>query len=93
MKKSYLPCSPEPQKYTMKNINYINMERFISPNFKKEHKQKLKFVKKIYDSLISETAECFSELSKINSELEEIYARSVNLKAQQKFTAEFIKNL
>ena len=73
--------------------SYINMERFIHPSFKKDHKQKLKFIKKIYDSLIKETADCFNELREIDSQIEEIYSSSVNNSAQQKFTAAFIKKL
>ena len=73
--------------------NYINMERFIASEFKKEHKQKLKFIKKIYDSLIGEAADYFTSVKNINAELEKIYAQSLDNQAQQKFTADFIKKL
>lgn len=80
--------NPTDEKY-----NYINMERFIHADFKKDHKQKLKFVKKIYDSLIKEIADCFAELKNTSSELKKIYAPAVGNIAQQKFTADFIKKL
>ena len=73
--------------------NYINMERFIHQDFKRDHKQKLKFIKKIYDSLIKETADCFTELRDVDSQIEQIYSSSVNNSAQQRFTMTFIKKL
>ena len=73
--------------------NYINMERFISPELRKNHKQKLKFIKKMYNSIIGETAGFFDDLKEIDTELEKIYAAALDSGAQQKFAADFIKNL
>ena len=81
------------EKIDDEKYSYINMERFIHPSFKKENKQKLKFIKKIYDSLIKETSDCFNELRDIDSQIEEIYSSSVNNSAQQKFVVAFIKKL
>jgi len=73
--------------------SYINMERFIHHAFRKDHKQKLKFIKKIHDSLISEAADCFNELKNISTALEEIYSPSINHIAQKKFAMDFMKKL
>ena len=71
--------------------NYINMERFVGEDFKKDHKQKLKFIKKLYDSLMAEAADCFGNIKNSDAELEKIYALAANSEAQQNFTADFIK--
>ena len=73
--------------------NHINMERFVSPDLKKAHKQKLKFIKKTYDALIAEVKDCFTNIDSLNKELEKIYAQSLDYDAQQKFTTDFLKKL
>lgn len=81
------------EKFYNDKYNYINMERFTGMNLKKEHKQKLKFIKKIYDSLIGEAADCFTDLKSLNLELEKIYTSALDINAQQKFTTDFMKKL
>ena len=81
------------KKISSDKYNYINMERFISADFKKEHKQKLKFITKLYDSLIAEAVDCFTKINDIDSELEKIYIQSLDCAAQEKFVADFMKNL
>jgi len=84
---------PKSEKIYNEKYNYINMERFICSDLKKDHKQKLKFIKKMYDSLIGEAADCFTSLKNLSADLEKIYAQSLDINAQQKFTADFAKKL
>ena len=56
--------------------NFINMERFVSPDLKKDHKQKLKFIEKCYASITDAAADCFKEIKALNSSVEDIYLSS-----------------
>ena len=84
---------PGKEKIYSEKYSYINMERFISSELRKDHKQKLKFIKKMYDSIIGESAGFFDDSKKIDRELEKIYAAALDSDAQQKFTADFINLL
>ena len=69
------------------------MERFINPNFKKEHKQKLKFIQKCYKSITDAAAYCFKDIKNCNSLIDDIYMSSVNLTEQNKYTESIIKKI
>ncbi|MCL2096751.1 MAG: hypothetical protein FWH10_07595, partial [Oscillospiraceae bacterium] len=76
--------------------NFINMERFSSPDFKKENKQKLKFMKKCRNSLIEEAVKYFKEAEHINKSIENIYISSVNAvksAEKNKYTEAVIKKI
>jgi len=78
-------------------INFINMERFISADFKKENKQKLKFIQKCYKSIMGEVAKYIAETDSINTSIEFIYNSSIdmsiNKNEKDKYIAKFIKKI
>lgn len=85
-----------PDKIYDDKYSFINMERFVSADFKKENKQKLRFTQKCYKSIIDEIIKYFIELDKINKEIEDIYASSVNpakIKEKNKYTEAVIKKI
>ena len=72
------------------------MERFIAPEFKKENKQKLKFMQKCYKSLIEESIKYFKAAGNINKFIENIYISSVTpMKTAEKnnYTETLIKKI
>jgi hypothetical protein len=73
--------------------NFINMERFVTPELKKDHKQKLKFLQKCYNSLIEAAADCFKEIKILNSSIEDIYLSSADSEGQNKYAEMIVKKL
>jgi len=69
------------------------MERFIDPELKKEHKQKLKFTQKFYNSIINAAADYFKEIIALNSSIDDIYMSSVNLSEQNKYNETIIERI
>lgn len=73
--------------------NFINMERFVNPELKKDHKQKLKFIQKCYNSLIEAAVDCFKEIKALNSSIENIYLSSANSNEQNKYVEMIVKKI
>jgi len=72
---------------------FINMERFINPELKKEHKQRLKFIQKCYKSIIDAAADYFKEIKNLNSLIDDIYMSSVDSGEQKKYTEMLIEKI
>ena len=73
--------------------HFINMERFVSANLKKENKQKLNFIKKCYKSVLNESLKYFNEIENINKNIENIYIPALNTNAQNNYTEEIINKI
>ena len=82
-----------PDKIYSEKYNFINMERFISPSFKKENKQKLRFIQKCYKAITNEAVKYFSEAENINTTAGDIYASSVKTSEKNKYTEAVIKKI
>ena len=80
-----------------KNYNekyhFINMERFVRLQFKKENKQKLKFIQKCYQSIMDETVKYLNEAESINKNIKNIYLSAIKPDVKNKFTEEFIQKI
>jgi len=74
-------------------INFINMERFVYPNFKKENKQKLKFIHKCHKSIINETVKYLKESEIIKNNIENIYHSSIIPNKKNNITEQFINQI
>ena len=78
------------------NYNFINMERFTDPDFKKENKQKLRFMQKCYKSIIDEAVKYFKEAGNINKSIEDIYNSSISavkITEKNKYTESIIEKI
>lgn len=73
--------------------SFINMERFIDKDIKKENKQKLRFMQKCYRSIIDEAVKYFTEINNINNTIENIYESAVKLEEKNKYTEEIVKKI
>ena len=73
--------------------SFINMERFIDKNFKKNNKQKLRFIQKCYKSILSEAVKYFSEIKDLNKNIENIYESAVKINEKNKYTDIIIKRI
>ena len=73
--------------------NFINMERFVNLQFKKENKQKLKFIQKCYKSIFYEAIKYLKESEIINKEIENIYLSAIIPDKKNKLTEEFIQKI
>ena len=69
------------------------MDRFISPDFKKDNKQKLKFTQKFYKSLTDMAAVYIKEIKNLNCLIDDIYMSSVNLSEQNKYNETIIEKI
>jgi len=85
-----------PGKIYNDKYNFININRFSSNELKKENKQKLRFLHKFYNAIISETVKHFKEIESTTSEIEKIYESSLdsNKKNEKnKYTEAIIKKI
>ncbi|MCL1858377.1 MAG: hypothetical protein FWF92_04005 [Oscillospiraceae bacterium] len=73
--------------------NFINMERFIDKNFKKENKQKLRFIYKCYNSIIDEVIKYFLEIKNLNNSIENIYKFANKTDERNKYIESVIKKI
>jgi len=75
--------------------NFINMDRFVNHDFKKNNKQKLKFIQKCYKSIIEEAVKYFKEAETVSNLIENIYASSTKLSDDEKnkYTEAIIKKI
>lgn len=83
-----------PDKIYGEKYNFINMDRFINHNFKRENKQKLRFINKCYKSLIDEAEIYFKEKEKTNTILDGIYTSAIiNAKEKAKYMESIVKKI
>ena len=85
-----------PNKVYGDRYNFINMKRFIHPDFKKENKQKLRFINKCYKSIIEEAVKYCGESDKISKALNNIYNSCVDptkIKEKNKYTEASVKKI
>ena len=73
--------------------NFINMDRFINANFKKEHKNKLKLAKKCYNAVISSAVAYLKEAKNLHFQLEEIYKSAMNFDKKSKYSKDLIQKI
>ena len=82
-----------PDKIYDEKYNFINMERFVDQSFKKDNKQKLRFIQKCYKSIIDEAIKYFKEAEVIKKSVENIYASSIKTTEKNKYTEAIIKKI
>jgi len=73
--------------------NFINMERFIDKNFKKDNKQKLRFMQKCYKSILDEVVKYFTEIKNLNNNIENIYKSAIKTDEKNKYIETIIKKI
>ena len=83
-----------PDKIYDDKYTFINMDRFIDPKFKKDNKQKLRFINKCYKSIIDESVKYFKEVDVINKHIENIYESTIkNIYEKNKYTEVIINKI
>lgn len=68
----------------------INMERFISVDYIKNHKNKLKFGRKCFNSLIEGAFEYLNDIKESHANLEHIYTSAMDFKRKEDFTKKLL---
>ena len=64
-----------------KTVIPVNLKRFVSENYPRDHKQKLRFARRCAEMLREGAAESFSDASRAHGELERIYIASMDFQA------------
>lgn len=74
------------------NINdkTINMERFINVDYIKDHKNKIKFGRRCYYSLLDGAFGYLNEIKSLHTELESIYTAAMDFKRKEDFTKKLL---
>ena len=78
--------NPEDEK---KLYRYINMSRFVIKETIKENKQKIKFGKKCYETVLEGAIEAFADAGETHSELEKIFISAMDFASFNKMLKEY----
>ena len=73
--------------------NFINMDRFVDANFKKEHKYKLRIAKKCCNAVIDSAIEYLKGAKNLHFELEDIYKSAMNFDKKGKYSKDLIRKI
>ena len=66
------------------------MERFVSVDYIKRHKNKLKFGRKCFNSLIEGAFEYLNDIKEAHANLEQIYTSAMDFKRKEDFTKKLL---
>ncbi len=76
-----------------KKYHYINMQRFIDKEKKREHKQKIRFGNRCCEMLKAGAIESFTDSARAHSKLEQLYQSAMNFDCLTKETDSLFKEI
>ena len=71
----------------------VNMKRFIDDKKLRPYKPRIRALNRLKEATVKELRTDYSSIRRLHTELERLYAESMDFKAKEKFTEEFINKI